>query len=766
MMTFPIKHSAGIGLIEVLVTTVVVAVGLLAVASLQGNLMGGSRNNKTRAEAQSLANTKIEQLRDSIEKTGASGYDALASSTANESIAGVTETFSRSWTVTDQTGPERKQISVTVNWGDGSVENQVAVQSIIAFDSLGSSLLAAKGSGDGAGAAMSGPSTNAESSDEIAETIKLATPGTPGALVTVDGKTYIVADDPNKASRAYGCADSGLSLTAFENDLYTRRTDFDGVAGNEAIELFEKVVIGEVEYCIPRIRYNGGVIIPIRGVVHSAATDGNGNNATWLDVSLFTFNATESGTYCVFNPDVGTRSAPYVCYIGGNCTGFAGTFSDDVTACPGSISAAKVGPGGWRGKVGLLGVAAEGKNVCFAEELAGAPSTLDTARNYFTRNAGLNEGINKPYSCHDFLIINGKTTEAKVHQECVAQADTIAGFILASKDIRRDISGANIFDPVVDTTYCAGAAGIAYTITGTVTGASTAPLVNVADGISSSDCTALQESYTCAITTITNSVTISGVYNNQPVSCNLALASSTPSPTGCTLAFTSLPTYTITGHISAPTADAANAVSLKVIDDANKVNCVNDGSGYSANGYNIYNCTISTATTTSGIAIEATAASGYSVTPTTYLIPTLSGLGGSIVVPSTANDFVAAVTPMYTISGSISLGTNVDNLTSVTTAVNTDTGSCTITPPGGGWKKNTAGAYSCTVYAGSNSLTVAISPTCSNTKNGNTPAFKKYTMSSTGATSTTGTGQLVIDLGTVSGNQTKNITVAESTTGC
>lgn len=760
-MTFPIKHSAGIGLIEVLVTTVVVAVGLLAVASLQGNLMGGSHTNKTRAEAQSLANTKIEQLRDSIEKTGASGYDALASSTANESIAGVTETFSRSWTVTDQAGPERKQISVTVNWGDGSIENQVAVQSIIAFDSLGSSLLAAKGSGDGAGSSMSGPSTNAESSDEITETIKLATAGTPDTLVTVDGKTYIVADDPNKASRAYGCADSSLSLTAFENDLYTRRTDFDGVSGNEAIELYEKVVINDVEYCIPRIRYNGGVIIPIRGVVHSAATDGNGNNATWLDVSLFTFNATESGTYCVFNPEVGTRSAPYVCYIGGNCTGFAGTFSDDVTACPGSISAAKVGPGGWRGKVGLLGVAAQGKNVCFAEELAGAPSTLDTARNYYTRNAvgGINEGINKPYSCHDFLIINGKTTEAKVHQECVAQADAIAGFILASKDIRRDISGANIFDPIVDTTYCAGAAGIAYTITGTVTGASTAPFVSVADGISSSDCTASQESYTCTITTITNSVTISGVYDNQPVSCNLALASSTPSPTGCTLAFTSLPVYTITGQIIAATAAAADAVSLKVIDVANTINCINN-QDYSG-GYNTYTCAISTASTT-GVTMEATAASGYSVSPTTYALPTFSGSTS----PVTGGNFTASVTPIYTISGSISLGTNVDNLTSVTAAVNTDTGSCTITPPGGGWKKNTTGAYSCTVYAGSNSLTVAISPTCSNTKNGNTPAFKKYTMSSTGATSTTGTGQLVIDLGTVSSNQTKNITVAESTTGC
>ena len=82
--THSAKNSTGIGLIEVLITTVVVAVGLLAVASLQGDLIGGSRSNKTRAEAQALANTKIEQLRDTIEKANATGYTALASSTANE----------------------------------------------------------------------------------------------------------------------------------------------------------------------------------------------------------------------------------------------------------------------------------------------------------------------------------------------------------------------------------------------------------------------------------------------------------------------------------------------------------------------------------------------------------------------------------------------------------------------------------------------------------------------------------------------------------
>ncbi len=768
------KHNAGIGLIEVLVATVVVAVGLLAVATLQGGLMGGSRDNKTRAECQSLANTKMEQLRDAITPAG---YTAIVSSTANENITGVTETFSRGWTVTDQTSPNRKQVNVTVSWGDASAENQCIVQSVIAFDDVGNSLLAAGGGAvDGAtsGFPIGGPSTNAESSDEITETIKLATPGTTGNLVEVNGKNYIVEDDVNKGSRAYACDDGSLSLTSFENDLYTRRMNHDGVSGNEAIELYEKKVVEGVNYCIPRIRFNGAVIIPIRGIVYSAASTGTGNNTTWLDVSLFTFNATESGTYCVFKPATGTRSAPYVCYIGGNCTGYSDStkFSTDVTACPGAISAAKVGPGGWRGKVGLLGVAGASnnfKNACFAEELAGPPTTLDTARNYYTRNAanGNNEGINKPYSCHDFLIIDGQSTERQVHDECVKQANMIAGLILASKDIRRDINGNNIFDPIIDLSYCSGTAGTNYTITGPITGASTPPTVTITDGRTQTPSTCATVSttlYTCTINSVTNSVTIAGIYNNQPVSCNLVINSSTTSPTGCALAFTPLPIYTMTGHITAANTTVANAVSLKVDDGVNSIACVNNND-FTAS-YSTYTCILSTSKT-AGIKINATSTPGYTATPSSYSVPTLSGSTSDV----TTGDFAATVTPVYAISGTISLGDNVDNLTSISIGVKIGTGSCTIPVPNGGWKERhnatQLDTYSCTVTGNvANSLSVTIAPTCSDTKSGGANAFKKYEISSTGATSTIGTGQLVIDLGTVTGNQTKNITIAESTTDC
>ncbi|MGJ0515947.1 MAG: type IV pilus modification PilV family protein [Methylomicrobium sp.] len=761
-MNFSPKNASGIGLIEVLITTVVVAVGLMAIASLQGNLTSGSRDSKTRAEAKALAETKIEQLRDSIERTG---YNALASSSTSDSIAGVTETFSRSWLVTDQTNPEQKQVSVTVCWADGcpntnNPENQVVVQSTIAFDNVGNSALAAYGAGT-AGAGMGSPSTNAESSDEITKTITLPpsdTPYTPDTIYTDPDtdKIYIVQNTGTIAVEAFVCSD--LDLDPFENDLLTRRIDFDGVEGDEAIELYEKQTISGEDYCIPRLRYNGGVIIPIRGIVHSGATEGTGNNQTLLDVNLFTFNASETGAFCVFRPDPNAKSAPYACYVGGNCDfgpdGVAVNGMIPVTECPNPAkSADKVGPGGWRGQVGLLGVAGattsstDFKNVCFAEEIAGTPATLNTARNYYARaqrnGVDVNEGINKPYSCHDFLIINGKQTEAQVHSECVTQANAIAGLHLASKNIQRTIStGDNVFDPVVEETYCTPTS---YTVTGTITNANNAPAVTTPSGT----CSATATSYTCTITTTASSAIITGSYNNETVNCTVSPLSTVASNT-CNLAFTftSNPSYTINGTISG-TAIAANAVVLSLSDGGS---CTNYNNG-------TYTCNITTAL--SNVTLSASIMTGATVTPTSQTI-TLPGVSTSIGSPESPSFNASDV---YTISGSIGIGigggNQVSDLSGVTAAVNTGAGSCTLT---GTNADDTYDYYTCTVPAGANTLTIAISPWCS-TGGGS----KKYEMTDgngTGTITTTGTGSWIKSYSNITGNITKNISINRSNTNC
>ena len=100
------RHVHGFLLIEVLITTVVVAIGLLSLASLQGGFMSSSGESKARTEAVMLAEAKLEELRNNIIK---GNYDAVTSSTATETITGTNATFSRRWIVSSLTAPGRKK---------------------------------------------------------------------------------------------------------------------------------------------------------------------------------------------------------------------------------------------------------------------------------------------------------------------------------------------------------------------------------------------------------------------------------------------------------------------------------------------------------------------------------------------------------------------------------------------------------------------------------------------------------------------------------
>ena len=707
------NYSAGIGLIEVLVTSVVISVGLLAVASLQGDLMGGSRVNKTRAECQSLASTKIEQLRDSIVLTG---YNALIANPKNPPnpptpytdapIAGVTETFTRSWVVADQTNPVSKRISVTVSWGSpSSIENQCAVQSVIAFDGIGNSLLAAKGAG-GATTSSGTSSLNANASTNITEYVTLKTSlstKSAGSVVNQDRKDYIVDPTGLKGAGTVPCSE----YTTFENNLLTRRVDYDRVDGDEAIELVEKVTVGTVDYCIPRIRYNGGVIIPINGIVHYAPTATGSKGIT--DFNLFTFSASESGYFCVFKPNTLSKSAPYVCYVGGNCKNFSGTpvLIGSVTECQNSYSAVTVGEGGWRGKVGLLGITLPPeKSVCFGEEIINEPVTLDTARNYYSRNGLLNQGINKSYNCHDFLIIDGQAGNAKnVHDECVKQAGNIGGLVLASKNIWRDISGSNLFDSAVDINSCSGDV-----IYGALSNADATTVITVNNGT----CTASANSYSCKITKIPTPITVSIVatYNGGTINttCNLPATSS-----GCPISFpppASTSLYNITGNIAAPNSTDLGTVSLSL---SNSGTCTISPTPVLGNYP--YSCSVNVVPN-SIVTLTASASIGGLLTIHPSSGPELINKPTSITTTTTplpGPNYTVTHEDTYIISGSIYIGVGVKNTATntnvnVTVAAN-NRGSCNLY---GNHAASSTDTYTCKVLSNSaTTLTLAVSPLCS-----------------------------------------------------
>lgn len=780
------KTNRGIGLIEVLITTVIIAVGLMAIASLQAELMGNSGENKIRAEAKMLCDNKLEQLRDAILKTG---YDAIASSTADETITGSNEVFTRSWTVDslpdtsaataeDQTGPKRKRIAVSCSWGSAGADETVSVQSVITFEDLGSSSLAATTASGAAGFDIRNLSPNANSSDEIHDStdvdISDATQLDNG-LYTVPGleQGQFVKDngDGDKGSIVYKCSD----LISFENGLYTRRVHYKPLQGTfkEAIELFEDNQ--DTLTCTRRIRFNGGIILPIKGVIYSRATTGSGANATLLELrnasgtQLFTFNATESGSYCVFEPAEGSTSAPYVCYVGGNCiNGPVGTVATTdgitfttagvnsntiVTQCPAPVASPsptppypagvyeEVGPGGWRGKVGLLGIPESSKNVCFAEELIAIQQqdedqhTLDTARNYLTRrvNNGVesNEGVNRPYNCHDMVIINGQTTKVKVHEECIQESASIAGLALASKNIQRLLTGTTANSVILTpaNTYCASSTPISYTVTGDITNAAGDPSVVISDGEITQTCFANPNEYTCSITTAASSLVISGIDSNGSTSCFIT----PPSNNGCSLQFTQIEGQrTVTVDVTHPGTGTITDIAITGTD----ATCIGT------------QCTVANDWTGT-----LTATANCSGTPST-----VSGTSGTI----NANAVTASIeleacnesTTTWTISGTISIDSLVNDLTSVSVNINGSVCSGALSTGAG-----TSGTYSCDVPDGTDAkFEIAISPPLSNNNKDYAIAVDTY--------SSSGTGVLSISLGTINADQVLNGSITCPTGSC
>lgn len=125
------KAQRGFGLMEILVTVLILSVGVLGVIRFQSHLLSVSSDNKTEAEAIALAQERIEELRNygntykkNITDPTATGYNdddnfqtALVAE-ADEEISGVNALFTREETIaTDGTN---KNVTVTVSWTDAN----------------------------------------------------------------------------------------------------------------------------------------------------------------------------------------------------------------------------------------------------------------------------------------------------------------------------------------------------------------------------------------------------------------------------------------------------------------------------------------------------------------------------------------------------------------------------------------------------------------------------------------------------------------------
>ncbi len=554
-----IKSQKGIGLIEVLIATVVVAVGLLAVASLQGKFMSSSGGSKTRAEALVLAEQKLEQLRNNVTKDS---YDTALVANTNPAvpvadslnpIAGANASFTRTWTITDvappvppftAADPKLRKISVQVGWdanGDGTITPPDETVNVVTEMAWIDPAKAAEYAAANAGGSTSVASPRQNASEDVAAEKVIG--GT--ALTIPSGVTAGTATSINVTVPATTTSGGG-SVTIYQvgpGSHYYTLTDSTFVSpGVIAVFLCTTT-------CTHIQNHFGGVVHRIAGTVHSTSSNGFTNiKVAWTSSSV---NDCYNGDITVVSGSGSDqyRYRPYECIYAGNCNatdnGVNGCFPDSVVSDD-QIIAKKVGPGGEYGDVGLLGVDDQGgdrEQVCLLEDtvdpatsplLAASGSAVlnenylysVTKRFYAARRIKRNtatsindqktEGINHSYTNHNFLVIS-RGTGATANQLCNLKA--AAKIIrLAPREIFKtlDQSASNTVLAITD---FVGAAGTAKTFTGIINGNATKLKLIIPDVgncyLNNNNGSALN-AYACALPTGTTSTVIKGGSNERP----------------------------------------------------------------------------------------------------------------------------------------------------------------------------------------------------------------------------------------------------------
>lgn len=117
----------GFTLIELLIAITILAVGLLALAGLQGSSIKGNEHANTISQATALAEDQIEQIRNM-------NYAAIVFSPNPKVETNVDDSiYTRTTSVEDDTPmDDLKRITVTVSWISRGTPRQVELRTIVA----------------------------------------------------------------------------------------------------------------------------------------------------------------------------------------------------------------------------------------------------------------------------------------------------------------------------------------------------------------------------------------------------------------------------------------------------------------------------------------------------------------------------------------------------------------------------------------------------------------------------------------------------------
>lgn len=113
------KNKKGQGLIETMITLLLISVSVIALIRFQNYLAYDNSLAQQKNEATILAIQKIESLRDFQVLNNTSGYTSYQGVASGSSTStGTNATYTITWTVTANTNPTYKVIDVTVSWTD------------------------------------------------------------------------------------------------------------------------------------------------------------------------------------------------------------------------------------------------------------------------------------------------------------------------------------------------------------------------------------------------------------------------------------------------------------------------------------------------------------------------------------------------------------------------------------------------------------------------------------------------------------------------
>jgi type IV pilus assembly protein PilV len=142
-MTPPRPRQAGVTLVEILVTVVIISVGLLGVASLHLNSLRSGQGAHTRSQATALANDIIDRMRANRDAAIGNAYVMLMTATPPTTATGLVDKDKKQWlealaqalpegdgSVTEAMVAGRKYFRITIQWHERKSSTTVAAAAL------------------------------------------------------------------------------------------------------------------------------------------------------------------------------------------------------------------------------------------------------------------------------------------------------------------------------------------------------------------------------------------------------------------------------------------------------------------------------------------------------------------------------------------------------------------------------------------------------------------------------------------------------------